>query len=93
MSGTNTSNDTHVNIASNLDAGSAGEAHAALLAGLDAAESTGAVTALELVGDDAPSPLCLQLLVSAKLSFPPGTFRPGATASDALSALQTSKVI
>jgi len=93
MSGTSENNENYVNIPSNIDAGSAAEAYAALLAGLDAAENTGAVTALEIDGDESPSALCLQLLVSAKLSFPPDTLHAGPKAGDALSSLQTSKVI
>lgn len=84
----------NVEIAADLDVGRAPEAHAALLAALEAIEETGASAAVELGEADGASgaaPLALQLLVSAQRSIPQERVRFGERAANALAAIGGKK--
>lgn len=70
-------------VPADIDAATAVEAHERLLHALDAAESAGVPVSVEFdPAESAPTPLALQLLVSAQRSFPADLLRlrPGAAA-------------
>ncbi|SFG07257.1 hypothetical protein SAMN04488020_10177 [Palleronia marisminoris] len=81
-----------MSLAADLDAVTAVEAYTRLVALLDDVEASEAVAVLDLdSATDAVSALSLQLLASAKLTFPPDRLRIGQSASTALAAIQHSK--
>lgn len=81
-----------MSLAADLDAVTAVEACTRLVALLDEVEASEAVAVLDLdPATDAVSALSLQLLASAKLSFPPDRLRLQPRASTALAAIQHSK--
>ena len=81
-----------IEIAADLDAATAGAAHASLVSALDAAEAGKTRVALTL-GDERQecAPLALQLLASAERSFPTGTLSLDERAASALATLTHSK--
>lgn len=81
-----------MSLAADLDAGTVVEACTRLVALLDEVESSESVAVLDLdSATDAVSTLSLQLLTSAKLSFPPDRLRLEQRASTALAAIKHSK--
>ena len=81
-----------IEIPADLDAATAGAAHASLVSALEAAEAGKSRLTLKL-GDEQPecAPLSLQLLVSATRSFPTGTLSLDDRAASAVATVTHSK--
>ena len=81
-----------IEIAADLDAATAGAAHASLVSALDAAEAGKSRVALNLGEEQRDcAPLALQLLASATRSFPSGTLLLDERAASAVATLTHSK--
>jgi hypothetical protein len=81
-----------LSIATDLDAATVADAHAALVTLLDTVESSERVAAIDLEAGTGPvTPLSLQLVVSATRAFPAARLKLGPNAAAALNALDPSK--
>lgn len=92
MPDSSTPTEATISLAADLDAGTVMAACTRLVALLDEAEASKTMTVLDLdPGQPAVSPLTLQLLASAKLSFPPDRLRIEQRAASALAEIQQPK--